>query len=95
MSAAERRSEALAELRRYAQAAPKGFAAGIIAAGPRAVRRHIDRVVLWDALATLRNIDLRAWRSNPNVGAAIREARAAVLRADSAMARAVRRERAS
>lgn len=93
MSAEERRAEHLAQLRQYAQAAPQGFASDIIAAGDRVIEHHVDRQVLWDAIASLRDIDLRWWRGQPEVVAAVKAARRAVLDADTVMAREFRRER--
>lgn len=92
MSAARRRAERRERLEQYAAVTPTGYAAEVLAAGPRIIEHRLDREVLWDAMASLRDIDLRWWRGQPEVVAAIKAARRAVLDADTIMAREIRRE---
>ena len=95
MSATDRRADYYAQFCEFAQRNPQGWASDVIAAGIRAVEHSVDREVVWDAIASLRNVDLNWWRGQPEVGDAIRAARRAALDADTVMARAIRRERAS
>ena len=95
MSAVERRAAHEDLLRDYAQLVPQSWASGVIAAGSEAVDRSVDREVVWDAIASLRNIDLNRWRVWPEVADAVRAARRAALGVDAALVRAIRQERAS
>jgi hypothetical protein len=95
MTAAERRAAHLAQLKRFAQIASQGWASKTIAAGQRAIEHQVDREVAWDAIASLRSIDLNWWRGQPEVVDAVRAARRAVLAADTIMAHAIRAERAA
>lgn len=93
MTAKARRAEHRAQMLKWAQDNPTGYASDVIAAGPRAVEHRVDRDVVWDAISSLRSIDLRWWRGQPEVVAAVRAARRAALDADRAIGHAMRQER--